>query len=55
MAIILPIIFVAGLVLRPTYATVTPDIDELASRPLSQATTQPQALSHQKLAAFLQQ
>ena len=32
LAVILPIIFVASLVFRPTYATVTPDTDQLLSQ-----------------------
>ncbi|MEL6334205.1 MAG: hypothetical protein AAFQ76_16625 [Cyanobacteria bacterium J06626_26] len=42
LAIILPIIFIAGLVFRPTYATVTPATDQLVSQSHnSMATAQP--------------
>lgn len=57
LAILLPIIFIAGIVFRPTYATVTPDTEEL----LSQATANGLIPGQQKsaevnpISAFLQQ
>lgn len=59
LAIVLPIIFIAGLVFRPTYATVTPATDQLVSQSHNPATTaqsHPQNSSHQNpITTFLQQ
>ncbi|MEM8612194.1 MAG: hypothetical protein AAGF93_09270 [Cyanobacteria bacterium P01_H01_bin.105] len=59
LAIVMPIIFIAGLLFRPTYATVTPDTDQLLSQSVDQKiVAQPwkQAPSDQNpIAAFLQQ
>lgn len=59
LAVLLPIIFVASLVFRPTYATVTPDTDQLlsqASDPAMVAQSQSQDASTQNpIAVFLGQ
>ena len=59
LAIVLPIIFIAGLVFRPTYATVTPATDQLLSQshdPTLTAQPHLQNSSHQNpITAFLQQ
>ena len=59
LAVVLPIIFIAGLVFRPTYATVTLATDQLVSQSHNAAATAeapPQHSSHQNpITAFLQQ
>jgi len=59
LAVVLPIIFIAGLVFRPTYATVTPATDQLVSQSHNEAATAEfhlQHSSHQNpITAFLQQ
>lgn len=57
LAVILPIIFIAGIVFRPTYATVTDDTGKLLSQDLGKSViAQPQQTNnHQEnpIAAFL--
>ncbi|MBX2862430.1 MAG: hypothetical protein KTR27_02670 [Leptolyngbyaceae cyanobacterium MAG.088] len=59
LAIIMPIIFIAGLLFRPTYATVTPDTDQLLSQSLQTNVVLPPSTSnapHQNsMTAFLRQ
>jgi hypothetical protein len=59
LAIIMPIIFIAGILLRPTYATVTPETDQLLSRstaPTTMAAPLKSNTSDQNsIAAFLNQ
>ncbi|MBE9070876.1 hypothetical protein IQ260_30015 [Leptolyngbya cf. ectocarpi LEGE 11479] len=59
LAVLLPIIFIAGLLFRPTYATVTPDTEKLLSQDAASGlTVQPQQQNSSELnpiAAFLQQ
>lgn len=52
LAVILPIIFIAGICFRPTYATVTEDTETLLSRSVID---QPQANNNQEnpITAFL--
>ncbi|MGD1854588.1 MAG: hypothetical protein ACFB2W_10080 [Leptolyngbyaceae cyanobacterium] len=58
LAIIMPIIFIAGILWRPTYATVTPDTDQLLSHSASHtiiAQPSTQDIPEQNpIAAFLQ-
>jgi hypothetical protein len=55
----MPIIFIAGILLRPTYATVTPETDQLLSRstaPTTMAAPLKSNTSDQNsIAAFLNQ
>lgn len=59
LAVILPIIFLAGIFFRPTYATVTPDTEQLFSHPgennLLAQPHQPISADANPIAAFLQQ
>lgn len=59
LAVLLPIIFVAGLLFRPTYTTITPDTEKLLSKSTENGLmAQPQQQNSSELnpiAAFLQQ
>ncbi|EKV03048.1 hypothetical protein Lepto7375DRAFT_5323 [Leptolyngbya sp. PCC 7375] len=59
LAIMMPIIFIAGLLFRPTYATVTPDTEQLLSQTKEQKiVVQPlkkTGSDQNPIAAFLEQ
>ncbi|MEM1239521.1 MAG: hypothetical protein AAGI45_06765 [Cyanobacteria bacterium P01_H01_bin.26] len=55
LAVVLPIVFIAGLLLRPTYDTVTPATEQLLSRSTERRTTAQPQVSANPISAFLQQ
>lgn len=57
LAILLPIIFIAGIAFRPTYATVTPDTEELLNQAIANDLIPEQQKSTEvnPISAFLQQ